>query len=342
MIIEAKIEQKDGYKQLELKCETLKKQLEDKERSLKEIKMCYAALNNRLEDAKKVKTKLEETNTKLKENNKKMKHAQNLFMDWARQQEWELPKNIRDELPRDEKFMRKAAFDRIPYGRSPSEYTFNILYFLSLPWKDQVELGAKVFQREKVERLEDFAALELVTKELHDLLYFFPDEDVKMTADYPFQAMCVPKLSTEPSSEWCVQKTLALNLFHVYTRVTVRRLVPKRGRSYVNLRMVRKESSHKLYLEAEKKICKDSRHGRLQCSDPYKIMTKYDPIAGTFELVKDGMHEWEIVNYGMVNYRGHYKVSNLKMDNNPPYFDGMKGIVQIEWTGTCIYDSAED
>lgn len=334
MIIETKNELKDNFKQLELKYETLKKQLEKKEGSLKEIKTCYAALNSRLEEAKKV-------NTKLEEENKKMKLAQNLFMDWARQQEWELPKHIRDVLPKDEKFMRMAAFDRIPYGRSPAEYTFNILYFLSLPWNDQVELGAKVFQREKVERLEDFAALELVTKELHDLLYYFPDEDVKMTADYAFQSVCVPKHSTDPASDWCVQKKLALNLFHVYTRVTVRRVVPQRGRSYVNLRNARKQLSNKLYLEAEKKICKD-RHGRLQSTRPYKIMTKYDPDAGTFELVKDGMHNWEIVNYGMVNYRGHFKVSNLKMDNNPPYRDGMKGIVQIMWTGTCIYDSAED
>jgi len=336
MNIERKDQWKDNYKQLELKYETLKKQLGEKEANLKVISMDNATLKGKLNDALK-------GNTQLKKVVAKLKKAQNLFMDWARQQEWELPKHIRDELPQDRSFMRKSAFDRIPYGRSPAEYTFNILYFLSLPENEQVELGAKVFHHEKVTRLEDFAALELVTKELHDLLFYFPDDQVDMKADYAFQAACVPRYSTDPGSEWVILKKLALNLFHVYTRVTVRRL--KRGRTYHNLRSTRrntdKEYAEKLYLEAEKKISND-KHGRLQCPKPYKIKTKFDPDTGRFSLVEDLRHNWEIVNYGMVNYHGHYRVTNLFMDNNPPYRDGMKGIVQILWTGTCIYDSAED
>merc|ERR1719193_1542147 len=149
-------------------------------------------------------------------------------MDWVRKQEWELPPDIRNLLPMNSSFMRKAAFEKVPYGKSPAEYAFNIFYYLSLPESKQAELGAKVFHREKDERPEDFAALENVTRELWEFLFHFPDENIKMTAEYGYLARCVPRLSTDPRSYWVRLKKMALNLFPVYTRVTVRGGV-KRG-----------------------------------------------------------------------------------------------------------------
>lgn len=97
--------------------------------------------------------------------------------------------------------MWKAAFDKIPYGRGPAEYAFNLLYFLSLPKSQQAKLGAKVFHREKDERPEHFAALEIVNKELHEFLFHFPNENIQMSAEYGYLSRCVPQLSTNPQSK---------------------------------------------------------------------------------------------------------------------------------------------
>jgi len=309
---------------LGIKCEELKVQLMDREKTLEKVTQTKDTLIPMIK--------------KVQNENAKLKRAQSFFMDWAREQEWELPPHIRDLLPKDPIFMRKAAFERVPRGRSPAEYTFNLLYFLSLPVNEQVELGSKVFHREKMIRPEDSAGLQMVTHELHDFLFHFPDEDVKMTAEYGFQATCVPKYSQDPQSEWVIQKNLAVKLFDVYTRVIVKSQ-QNRCYTYLNVATSRKEKSLRLSLFAERIITYGYERGHTKL---YKIKAKCDSKTGKFDLMNDGVHYWEIVNYGMVNYRGHYKVSNLVMDNNPPYREGMKGMVQILWTGTCVYDSAED
>jgi len=305
---------------------TLQQQLKKRDIQLGELAKTCMSLSKRFEEANSVIKKLEKT--------------QHLFMDWARQQEWELPEHIRTLLPKNKSFMRKAAFDKVPYGESPAEYCFNILYFLSLSEKDQEELGATVFQRKKAERPEDFATLKNVTKELHAFLFHFTDDKVKMEAKYGYLQSCVPKYSTDSNSEWMRLKKLAVNLFPVYTRVTVKRGV-SRGSTYSNYNMARKASRLAYQLIAER-ISKEDRWGRKQEKKYYyRIQTKYDSEKGTFELLQP-THNWEIVNYGMVNYYGHFNVTNLVMDNNPPYKEGSQGIVQILWAGTCIYDSAED
>jgi len=317
-------EWREKSKTLETKCGELKVKLMDREKSLEQVTQDKDALMQHMK--------------KVQEDNRKMKKVQSLFMDWAREQEWELPPHIRDLLPKDPGFMRKAAFERVPHGRGPAEYTFNLLYFLSLPLKEQVELGSKVFHREKMIRPEDSAGLQMVTQELHDLLFYFPDDDVKMTAEYAFQATCVPKHSEDPRSEWVVQKNLAFTLFDVYTRVVVKSQL-NRAYTYYNVSAARKDYPLRLSLYAERTIRSGREIGKTKL---YKIKSKCNKETGKFEILNDGVHYWEIVNYGMVYYNGHYKVSNLVMDNNPPYKEGMKGMVQIEWTGTCVYDSAED
>jgi len=282
------------------------------------------ALNNRLAEA----------NSTIQ----KLKKTQLFFMDWARQQEWELPPHIRDRLPKDKGFMIKAALEKVPKGNSPAEYSFNLLLFHSLPENEQVELGAKVFEREKAMGPYDFSQLKIVTDELHDMLFHFPDDDVRMIAEYAFLSSGVPRLSTDPESEWVRLKKMALELFPVYTRVTVKKC-GYRSQTYSNLATSRKESRTAYYLVAER-ISKRARHwhgdNRL-----YRIQITYDADTRTFQLV-EAKYKWEIANFGMADYKGEFMVTNLSMDNNPPYTDGMKGIVQILWTGVCIYDSAED
>jgi len=293
--------------------------------------------------SKKPQGKLEEamlTNTQLKnrlaETNaaiKKVKEAQLLIMQWAQKQEWEFPQNIRELLPKNKKFMREAAFERVPHGKSPAEYTFNLLYFFSLTKSEQEELGAKVFEHEKDARPEEFAALEYVTKEVNDFLFYFPDESVKMSAEYGYLSSMVPKHSTDPRSEWVILKKLALGFFPVYTRVTVKRAV-ERSYTWGNLNQTDNKAAIKYNLIAERS---DDYHGTCR----YQIGTNYDSKTGSFTL-KDQTYKWEIKNYGIVWYQGLFKVSNLVMDNNPPYKEGMEGIVEIHWTGDCIYDTSED
>merc|ERR1712060_165166 len=314
----------EKVKALELKCEEFKMQLKEQAKNLKIVTQKKDLLLGR-------KNEVEEENAKLKK-------VQCLFMDWARDQEWELPPHIRDLLPHDPVFMYNSALARVPYGKSPAEYTFNLLYFLALPKDEQMKLGSKVFHREKMIRPEDSAGLHIVIQELHDLLFWFHDDDIKMTCKYAFQSTCVPKRSQEPRSEWVVQKNLAINLFDVYTRVVVKN-TQNRSYTYYNISASRKERAKRLCLYAESVI----KRGREKGNTKYcKINAYLDPKTGEFTLLNEGLNYWEIVNYGMVNYRGHYQLSNLVMDNHPPFKEGMMGMVQIEWTGDWVYDSAED
>lgn len=116
----------------------------------------------------------------------------------------------------------------------------------------------------------------------------------------------------------------------MYTRVTVKASVKQ---------VWRKAPRLTYHLEAERV---SEANGYVGANRVYQIRTKYDSNTGALELLKNELCRWEIENYGIVNYHGDFKVTNLVMDNNPPYKVGMKGIVQILWTGTCIYDSAED
>jgi len=309
---------------LKIKCAELEGKLMDGEKNIKKAAETNAALTARMKE--------------IEAENVQLKKVQSLFMDWASQQEWELPPHIRDLLPKDPVFMRKIALARVPRGRSPAEYTFNLLYFLTLPEKEQVDLGSKVFHREKMVRPEDTAGLEIVTKELHELLYYFPDTEVKMTAEYAFQATCVPEYSKDPQSEWVTQKKLALNLFDVYTRVIVKSQI-NRGYTYCNISSARRDYPKRLSLYAQRTIRSGRESGKTKL---YKIKATCNKETGNWELSHDGVHYWEVVNYGMVYYHGHYKLTNLVMDNNPPYKEGSKGMVQIIWQGTCVYDSAED
>jgi hypothetical protein len=298
---------------------TYEDQLKNPEERLKQVIASNTALEKRLKEA----------NAAIK----KLKEAQSLIMDWARQQDWEFPQKILELLPKDKNFMRKAAFEKVPYGKSPAEYTFNLLYFISLSESEQVQIGSKVFQREQEDRPEDFAALEIVTKELWDLLFHFTDDQVKMSAEYGYLASMVPKQSTDPRSDWVELKKMGVEFFPVYTRVTVQRKVD-RYRTWNNLRNANKKEPIKYCLIAERR----DRHNCLCC---YTISIKCDTETGAFTLT-DKTYKWEIVNYGIVWYSGHFEVSNLVMDNNPPYKEGMQGIVEIHWTGTCIYDTSED
>jgi len=311
----------EKVKTLELKCEEVKIQLSVQARDLKMVTQEKDFILQR-------KNEVEKENAKLKK-------VQCLFMDWARDQEWELPPHIRDLLPDDPDFMYKSALKRVPYGKSPAEYTFNLLYFLALPEEEQMKLGSKVFHRERMIRPEDSAGLQIVIQELHDLLFWFHDDDIKMTCEYAFQSTCVPERSQEPRSEWVVQKNLAINLFDVYTRVVVKN---KQNRGYTYW-AARKDLAKRLCLYAMRAIKRGSKKGDTKFC---KINAVLDRKTGEFTLLNNGVNNWEIVNYGMVNYRGHYKLSNLVMDNHPPYEEGMRGMVQIEWTGDCVYDSAED
>merc|ERR1719419_917426 len=103
--------------------------------------------------------------------------------------------------------------------------------------------------------------------------------------------------------------------------------------------MAKRATRTAYYLEAER-ILKNSSfyHGGRKL---YRIKITHNADTDTFQLV-DCKYAWEIANFGMADYKGEFTVTNLSMDNNPPYKDGMKGIVQILWTGDCIYDSAED
>jgi len=309
---------------LEVQYNNLKAQLEAQKITENEIQLKNIALKKDLAEVLSASSNL--------------KQVQLLFMDWTMQQEYELPPHICDRLPKSRSFLHKAAFKKVPYGKSPAEYAFNLLYFLSLSEEDQIEAGAKVFQRVKDERPENFASLENIAKELHEFLFFFPDENIKMKAAYGFLQSGVPKFSTNPRSTWVVLKNLALNLFPVYTRVTVRGARPMRSFTATNLRGSNRRFGSGLYLEVERM---EERFGRKQVK-VHKIKTNFDLQTGMFELSNGGINRWEIKNYGMADYRGEFIVSNLAMDNNPPYEDGMMGIVQILWTGICIYDSCED
>jgi len=315
---------REEVKTLELKCEEFKIQLRKQESNLKTVTQEKDFLLRR-------KNEVEKENAKLKK-------VQCLFMDWARDQEWELPPHIRDLLPDDPEFMYKSALARVPYGKSPAEYTFNLLYFLALPKEEQMKLGSKVFHRERMIRPEDSAGLQIVIQELHNLLFWLHDKDITMTCEYAFQSTCVPKLSQEPRSEWVVQKNLAINLFDVYTRVVVKNTL-NRGYTFYSVSAARKDLAKRLCLFAESVIKRGSKKGDTKLC---KINATMDRKTGKFTLLNNGLNYWEIVNYGMVNYRGHYQLSNLVMDNHPPYKEGMKGMVQIVWTGDCVYDSAED
>jgi len=300
----------EKVKTLELKCEEVKIQLRVKARDLKMVT----------------------------QENAKLKKMQRLFMDWARDQEWELPSHIRDLLPDDPYFMYKSALARVPYGKSPAQYAFNLLYFLALPEDEQMKFGSKVFHRERMIRPEDSAGLQIVIQELHDLLFWFHDDDIKMTSEHAFLSTCVPKRSQEPGSEWVVQKNLAINLFDVYTRVVVK-IEQNPGYTFDNSSAARWDLTKRLCLYAMRTINRGSKKGDTEFC---KIDAVLDRKTGEFTLLNNGVHYWEIVNYGLVFYRGHYKLSNLVMDYHPPYEEGMRGMVQIEWTGDCVYDSAED
>jgi len=314
----------EKLKALRQKCEELEKQFMEQAKNLEIV-------TGKKDDLLTRKNEVEKENVKLKK-------VQRLFMDWARDQEWELPPHIRDLLPKDPVFMRKSALARVPFGKSPAEYTFNLLYFLALPKDEQVKLGSKVFHREKMIRPEDSAGLQMVIKELHDLLFWFHDDDIKMTCEYQFQRVCVPERSVEPRSEWVQQKTLAINLFDVYTRVVVKSQ-QNRGYTFYSVSAARRDYPKKLSLYAESIIKSGREKGKTKL---HKIKTKIDEETREFTLLNEGVNYWEIVNYGMLNYRGHYKLSNLVMDNHPPYKEGMTGMVQIVWTGDCVYDSFED
>jgi len=217
---------------------------------------------------------------------------QEVEQKWARQQELELPRHVRDLLPKDREFMRKAALEKVPKGKGPAEYCFNLLYFLSLSEIEQVELGATVFEWEKAVGSYDFAPLKM---ELHDFLFHFPDDDVRMTANHPSH---FPKLSTDPRSEWVRLKKLALNHFPVYTRVTLRR-EPSRGFGSINLGMYRRASRFVWYLETEEIlfwILYDDRYGRRKGSKLYKIKGTYEDNTGVFKLLNNNIYNWEIAH----------------------------------------------
>jgi len=270
----------------------------------------------------------------------KLKKTQLLFMDWAVQQEWELPEHIRERLPMDSVFKMKAAIEKVPMGKSPAEYSLNLLLFLSLPEKEQLELGAKVFEQEKTIGPWEVAQLRIVIDELHSFLFHWPDDDerIQMIPEYPYLRSGVPKFSTDPRSEWVRLKKKALELFPVYTRVTVKRGV-NRSWTTSTLKATRTMSRTAYYLEAVRileraRFCNGGKRF-------YRIKVTYDTITRKFKLV-DTLYRWEIANFGMADYKGEFKVTNLSMDNNPPYKEGMMGTVEIGWNGVCIYDSAED
>merc|ERR1711920_514821 len=120
---------------------------------------------------------------------------------------------------------------------------------------------------------------------------------------------------------------MGINLFDVYTRVVVKN-TQNRSYTYYNLSAARKDRAKRLCLFAESVIKRGREKGNTKY---FKIKTNFDPETREFTLLDNGLNYWEIVNYGMVNYRGHYKLSNLVMDNHPPYKEGMMGMVQIEW-----------
>merc|ERR1719320_1808135 len=221
--------------------------------------------------------------------------------------------------------MRMAALAKVPKGKGPAEYCINLLYFLSLSEIEQVELGATVFEWEKAVGSYDFAPLKM---ELHDFLFHFPDNDVRMTANHPSH---FPKLSTDPRSEWVRLKKLALNHFPVYTRVTLRR-EPSRGFGSINLRFGWYLETERILYDGAERILYDDKYGRRRGSKLYKIKGTYENNTGVFKLLNNKIYTWEIAHWLPGDYRGDFKVTNLSMDNNPPYKEGVKGIVQILWT----------
>jgi len=264
---------------------------------------------------------------------KNLQKTLDLLLDHTRQQEWVLPENILKRLPRYESLMLKAALQKVPYGRSPAEYAVNILFFLSLPKADQLRLGEKLFQLESVVRPENYARLQIVSRELSEFIYLMPDEDMKIEPEYPYLKRCIPKRSTNPRSKWMDVKNRATNFFPMYTRVTVSKESDNsRENGYWN------DSASTLYLEAE------SSNRSIGSTIPqiYRIKAVYDGKTGRFHLEEDNLHSWEIANYGVCTYMADFKVSHLVMDNNPPYGEGMKGIVQMMWTGKLVYESMED
>ena len=127
------------FQQLEKKYATL----ENEHKSLQEE---FDNLNDYFMEVALANTNLD---TDLKESklaNAKLNEVLAVLLDYARQQEWVFPSRIRNLLPHDAKLIHKAALQKVPYGNSPAEYAFNILYFLSLPEEEQMELGSKLFQ----------------------------------------------------------------------------------------------------------------------------------------------------------------------------------------------------
>jgi len=277
---------------------------------------------------------LEEQLVKVRAANKNLKETIELFLDHTRQQEWVLPQPIICRLPRNESLMLRAALQKVPYGKSPAEYAVNILFFLSLTKAEQLRLGAKLFHLENVVRPENYARLQNVAGELLEFIYLFTDDDMYIEPESPYLIRCVPKRSTNPRSKWMDVKNRATNFFPIYTTVTV-----VKESSNLSWEAYCNESSSTFFLEAQRLTL-----DMWQASDTqtYRIETTYDARTGRFKLKKDNLHSWEIANYGVCTYNADFHVSNLVMDNNPPYTEGMKGIVQIMWTGRLIYQSIED
>jgi len=277
---------------------------------------------------------LEEQLVKVRAANKNLKETIELFLDHTRQQDWVLPQPIICRLPRNESLMLRAALQKVPYGRSPAEYAVNILFFLSLTKAEQLGLGAKLFHLENVVRPENYARLQNVAGELLEFIYIFSDDDMYIEPEYPYLSRCVPKRSTNPRSKWMDVKNRATNFFPIYTTVTVvKESCNSSWEAYCN------ESSSTLFLEAQRLTLDMWQESDIQT---YRLETTYDERTGRFKLEKDNLHSWEIANYGVCTYNADFHVSNLVMDNNPPYTEGMKGIVQIMWTGRLIYQSMED
>merc|ERR1719317_1409723 len=156
----------------------------------------YNSMKRRLADCEKTLWGVKLENAALKKGNSKLRKSQKAFMDWAVYQGWELPSHITNCLSETKGVILKAAFVNVPYGKRPAEYAFNILFFLSLPEADKLKAGVNVFHWEKSTRPETYASLKNVIQELHEFLFFFSDEDVKMEAAYGYLQRCVPKRGT--------------------------------------------------------------------------------------------------------------------------------------------------
>jgi len=276
---------------------------------------------------------LEEQLVKTRTANKNLKETIELLLDHTRQQDWVLPQAILRRIPRNESLMLRAALQKVPYGRGPAEYAVNILFFLSLTKAEQLSLGEKLFKTGSVVRPENYARLQSVATELNEFMYIFSDDDMHIEPEYQYLSRCIPRRSTNKRSKWMVLKNCATNFFPIYTRVTVVNDSPNLRDCFYN------ESGTALFLEAERITVDMSQASTKQ---KYRLETTYDERTGKFNIKEDNLECWEIANYGVCTYNANFHISNLIMDNNPPYSEGMKGIVQIMWTGKIIYQSTED